>query len=182
MNIRKMIITCIVVVIISMGCVSKEVVEVNGVRMYVQEPIGNFIGFFIKIPENWELVEAQGLYFRVLQGPEDGLIPNIMFIEETFEGNMEEYTEHALSNLAERFVEENIEEAQQFKTSSGVTGAVIPVTITGQESKKQYYFIFSGENNINIIIICTGPDNEKYTQLFFDTVKTFTWGNPSRRK
>lgn len=136
------------------------------------EPEG---GFSICPPQNWIVMEFPGLKYKVIFAqPVNGFSPSINFVDEYYEGSLEEYVELSRKNMNLIYSDFEYVKQESFKTNSGVSG--IKDIIVAQSSdrllRQIFYFFQTGARKI--VITCTVNTSYQYYEKTFDeSIKTF---------
>jgi hypothetical protein len=134
--------------------------------------------FSIAIPESWEVVSIRGLKYKILRGAfENNFSPTINFVDEEFDGELDEYIEYFMDQIDSIFVE-NREYIfyGEFKTLKELTGRILVITSFQQGMLIQFnYFLFPRNDGRYIIITCSNlaNDNLNFNELYINTVRTF---------
>ena len=134
--------------------------------------------FSIAIPESWEVVTVKGLKYKILRGAfENNFSPTINFVDEKFDGELDEYIEYFMDQIDSIF-DENREYIfhGEFKTLKELTGRLLVITSFQQEMLIQFnYFLFPRNDGRYIIITCSNlaNNNASFNELYINTIRTF---------
>jgi hypothetical protein len=144
----------------------------NGER--VKFPNGNFS---FCPPAGWQVTEFPGLKYDVVIGPvEEGFSANMVFIDESYAGNLKEYIDLNLVNLVYFIQNYELADRKPIKFNSGISGEYIIIKHEqyGYNLKQATYFFPAG-NNKYFVITCTVLEKffDKFLPLFENSVKTF---------
>ena len=133
-------------------------------------------GYSIQPPEGWAVAEFPGLKYKVFHGsPVHGFSPNIVFVDEYFEGTIEEYVQANNVNMRLVLTDFEILSTTAFVTASRLNGIkqVTTAAHSGQVLRQTFYYFSNGFTRF--VITCSVPDNSRqsYEKLFDESVKTF---------
>jgi len=140
-------------------------------------------GFSIAIPESWQVRESASpdLKYRILVGrTENNFTPNINFVDEAFDGELEIFVNAAIESL-EVLLGENHEVIQRsvFTTQNGLIGERVRINsyFYHQDNYvRMHIYFFLGDMRVIIITCITLLEAaEAYGELFDRTIKTFRW-------
>ena len=142
------------------------------------EPLGNFS---IIPPAGWNVTEYPGLKFHIFMGLNpDGFIPNLVFVDENFSGNMNAYIEANMQSLI-FFVPDFVTLSRSsFITDSGISGEQIHINNTQHGNfLRQIFYFFLIEDGRYLVITATVPEfaAEDYIPIFDACIRTFEFIN-----
>jgi hypothetical protein len=144
----------------------------NGER--IKFPGGNFS---FCPPAGWGMREIAGLKYEVAVGPaENGFSANIVFVDESYEGNLRDYIDLNIVQLGNFIQNYEMQERKAIKTNSGISGEYILIKHEqfGHEIRQILYFLPAG-NNKYFVMTCSVLDNAftRYLPVFENSMKTF---------
>lgn len=109
------------------------------------------------------------------------LLPNIGFIIETFNGQLNAFVDGVIEAskilLGENYV---LTHRSNFNTLNNLAGEKIIANITlREESFRQVAYFFPGKDNKFIMIVCGAPAEieDAFDKIFDKSIKTFEWTN-----
>lgn len=123
----------------------------QGERHY--EPAGSFS--YVP-PAGWDLVDSAQLAYQVAAGPEqDGFTPNLVVVDEAFDGSLDDYVAASLTSMNQVFQGFRLIHRRPFKSDEGLAGTrLITENAQGGRTLRQaYYFFESGPTKF--VLTCT---------------------------
>lgn len=143
----------------------------TGVRVY--EHLGKFS---YCPPLNWNVTDFPGLKYKAIIGPIDGsFAANIVFVDETFDGNLNTYVNYNLIQMENFFQRYRLLSRDAFRTNSGIIGErVIYNSFQHGFFLRAVAYFLQISNNKYIVITCGSLDNvgTRYLSLFDESIKT----------
>lgn len=137
------------------------------------ENAGNFS---ICPPAGWNVYGLPGIKYKIFHdSPYGGFSPNIVFVDESYEGTLAEYVGLNNRNMEAMFPGTEIFDPVAFTTDSGLNG-MKQVTLSAQSGTllRQVYYYFSN-GSAKMVITCSAPDSagQKYERIFDGSARTF---------
>jgi hypothetical protein len=108
------------------------------------EPAG---GFSYIPPAGWELVEASGTTYKVALGPlQDDFTPNLVVVDEPFDGTLDEYVSASLANMSDFFEGFQLISQDAFAPLEGPAGVrlVVENAQGGRRLRHSFYCFDAG--------------------------------------
>ena len=134
-------------------------------------------GFKYMIPEGWTTAEFPGFKLKISRGvPSSGYAPNIVVVDEAFDGSVEDYVTACLGPMEKDDQGFKLLEKKPFNTDSGVKG--IKLVFESKWDRKQLVqtqYYFEGIKGKMLVITCSvlPEDGPKFSQIFDSAMKTF---------
>jgi hypothetical protein len=134
-------------------------------------------GYSVVVPRDWKVHEFPGFKYKVIAGaPEKGFAPNIVFVDESFAGNLKEYVAASKKQLHNVFKELKELSETELKTADGASfiRLVIENKQDGKALRQSFYF-FELAAGKKLIATCTvlADGGEKHDAAFEACLKTF---------
>jgi hypothetical protein len=129
------------------------------------------------IPEGWTTAEFPGFKLKISRGvPSSGYAPNIVVVDEAFDGSVEDYVTACLGPMEKDDQGFKLLEKKPFNTDSGVKG--IKLVFESKWDRKQLVqtqYYFEGIKGKMLVITCSvlPEDGPKFSQIFDSAMKTF---------
>jgi hypothetical protein len=133
--------------------------------------------FSICPPAGWQVFEFPGLEYDVFVGPtEQGFSANIIFMDESYDGGLQEYVDLNILNMVKFLQNYEVVKRNAARTNSGISGEYI--IIKHEQSGyniEQIIYIFPVKNKKYLVFTYTVLENlfERYLPLFENSAKTF---------
>jgi hypothetical protein len=128
-------------------------------------------------PAGWGMHEIAGLKYEVAVGPaENGFSANIVFADESYEGNLKEYIDLNIIQLGNFIQNYELVDRKAIRTNSGISGEYIVI------KHEQYGFVIRQViyflpvvNNKYFVMTCSVLDNVflRFLPVFENSMKTF---------
>ena len=133
--------------------------------------------FSICPPLNWNVIDFPGLKYKAIIGPASGgFAANIVFVNETYTGNLKDYVSANLTQLKTFFQEYKLSSRSAFKTNSGITGERVIYNFSQQgfNIKATAYFLPAGKGKY-FVITCGSldSDSDQLLSTFDESIKSF---------
>jgi len=138
------------------------------------------------IPEGWTTAEFPGFKLKISRGvPSSGYAPNIVVVDEAFDGSVEDYVTACLGPMEKDDQGFKLLEKKPFNTDSGVKG--IKLVFESKWDRKQLVqtqYYFKGIKGKMLVITCSvlPEDGPKFSQIFDSAMKTFEIIEPADGK
>jgi hypothetical protein len=140
------------------------------------EPQG---GFSFVPPDGWQMQELPGLKFKIASGPTiEGHTPSIVFVDETFDGSLDDYVKASLVTL-QRSPGFLVVTQDDFQPDEGGR-AVRLVTDDNTQQVHQTFYFFNGPTK-KFVITCTHHAGQQETvdAACDQSMKTFRFESPA---
>ena len=117
------------------------------------EPTGRFSYL---PPAGWDLVDSGELAYQVAVGPEQAdFSPNLVVLDETFDGSLDDYVAASLTNMGEFFQEFRLIDRRTFRSDDGHLGTrLITENVQGGRTLRQTYYFFE-RGPTKFVLTCT---------------------------
>ena len=149
----------------------------------ISEPTANLTrhyeqagGFSFVPPSGWQGKDMPGMKFKVWVGqPENDFAPNIVVVDEQFDGSLNDYVNENIKSLKVLFQKITIIKRENFQTHEG-KDAIFFVTQNRQQGMelRQSLFFF-GNGNQKYVVTCSALKQGGATldELFLKSMQTF---------
>jgi hypothetical protein len=132
--------------------------------------------FSICPPRGWTIKELPGFKYKIFYDqPINGFSPNIVIVDEYFEGSLDEYIRLNNRNMQTLYPDAEFISNAPFRTNSGLNGEKqIYLTANSGQLLKQIFYYFSN-GSMKLVITCTVPNGtgQNYEKYFDESCKTF---------
>jgi hypothetical protein len=160
------------------NCATNNASSINAV--YADEVNERYVdidgGFSILPPDSWQVREWPGLKYKVIIGPTSyEFNPNINFVDENYNGQLNDYVDANMEALKRIFRYELIQR-NEFITTKNLKGEkVIIHSLQNERYYRQIFYFFTVRNGRQLLATCTVPleAGDIYDELFDKTMKTF---------
>jgi len=135
--------------------------------------------FSIVPPKSWQETDYPGLKYKIFIGTrEDNFTPNINFMDETYNGSLDDYVDLSIESLKTLISSVEIIYQNSFVTEENLESRKI-IAITEQQGYllRQSVYFFPGKNGLKMVATCTvlASSGENYDVIFDNSMKTFKW-------
>jgi len=135
--------------------------------------------FSIVPPKSWQETDFPGMkYKRFIETRENNFNPNINFIDEIYNGSLDDYVDLNIETLKRFISNVKIIYQNSFITEKNLESRKI-IAITEQQGYllRQSFYFFPGKNGLKMVATCTvlASSGEKYDITFDNSMKTFKW-------
>jgi len=135
--------------------------------------------FSIIPPKSWQETDYPGLKYKIFIGTrENNFTPNINFIDEIYNGSLDDYVDLSIESLKKLISNVEIIYQNSFVTEENLESRKI-IAITEQQGYllRQSFYFFPGKNGLKMVATCTvlASSGEKYDITFDNSMKTFKW-------
>jgi hypothetical protein len=132
--------------------------------------------FSICPPIGWSIIELPGIKYKIFHGQAiNGFSPNIVIVDEIYEGSLDEYLRLNNQNTEKVYPDAELVSTTSIKTNNGLNGRKqIYLNASSGRLLRQYFYYFSN-NSTKYVITCTVPNNsgQNYDRIFDESIKTF---------
>jgi len=135
--------------------------------------------FSVVPPKSWQVTNYSGLKYKIFIGQrENNFTPNINFIDEVYNGSLDDYVDLTIKSLKAYISNVEIIYQNSFVTDDNLESRKI-IAITEQQGYllRQSQYIFPGKNGLKMVATCTAlaSSGEMYDIIFDNSMKTFKW-------
>ena len=134
-------------------------------------------GFAYTIPQGWRSGKLQqSKYGIAFTKPVKGFAPNINVVDESFNGNIQEYVRQNLVALQKHFAQFKNLGQSAFKTTSGLNGIKLISEAEQQGNKlRQVFFFLPGKGDKKFVVTFSSlaEEGKKYDSQVEKALKTF---------
>jgi hypothetical protein len=133
--------------------------------------------FSMSAPKDWKVQDFAGMKYKIAAGPaKDGFAPNIVIIDEAYEGTLADYVKANLVTLAKALPKYAKVSEEEFKTDGG--SAMTRVICTNEQNNqklRQSFFFLDGPAGKKFVVTCSSllADGEAHDKDFLEAATTF---------
>lgn len=111
-------------------------------------------GFSFPAPKDWSVVEAPGLKYKVaLATPYKKFSPNIVVIDQTFDGTVEDYATQSIKTMPAQSPGSKFLNKTPFVTKDGTLGLKLAYkTVYNKDSLRQVFYLVPAKNKRMLVI------------------------------
>ncbi|GEM_PF-2526170 len=135
------------------------------------------LGFTMQAPKNWQFRELPGLKYKGVFGPTaNSFTPNIIVLDEAYDGSLKSYVDANAKALEKHFVQFALIKRDAFVTTSGLKGERMVTTSLQQKSLlRQTFYVFPGAKGKYFVVTCSAlaAGGESLDAIFEESITTF---------
>lgn len=141
------------------------------------EPTG---GFSYQYPGDWSVQPYENMKYKMAFGPSNGqFAPNINFMDQQFDGTMEQYSALASQSLQQMLKLEAAPKMEAFQTDSGLKGYSYNYKYTENNvTVDQHGYILQKADKLFYVLTCTHlPEQKDVPATCSSIAKSFKFDN-----